>query len=70
MTITIPPEALEAHERETAKRRGYDWLTLSDGTRGLFRDEARAACRAMLSAWPGMRQQTHEDLEGNARPGR
>ena len=47
--ITIPPEALEAAARAHAKmNEGHDewWV--------LHVDKVRAACLAMLNAWPGM----------------
>lgn len=47
--ITIPPEALEAAARA---------LALENETREnlwpLYEGKARAACLAMLKAWPGM----------------
>lgn len=46
--ITIPPEALEAAARAHAKmNEGHDewWF--------LHVDKTRAACLAMLKAWPG-----------------
>ena len=56
--ITIPPEALEA----AAKVLHYHaeifddlpWEDLSDTDQEAYIDEARAACLAMLKAWPGM----------------
>jgi hypothetical protein len=44
--ITIPAAALEAFKRLLREQNDV-WLT---------DDEARAACRAMLNAWPGMWQ--------------
>ena len=53
MTITIPPAALEAGARAIAESLRTARLTLEseDG----YKPEARAAFRAMLEAWPGMR---------------
>ena len=50
--ITIPPEALEDSAKKIAYELGYTW-----GAKGVdldaFREAARAACLAMLKAWPG-----------------
>ena len=43
--ITIPPEALEAAEKAILK----EWTDMNSGA-----DAARAACLAMLKAWPGV----------------
>ena len=43
--ITIPPKALEAAEKAILK----EWTDMNSGA-----DAARAACLAMLKAWPGM----------------
>lgn len=57
--ITIPPEALEAAAREICIGMGSNPDALScDGSGRLvwmcWKAEARAACLAMLKAWPGM----------------
>ena len=51
--ITIPPAALEAGARAIEKSLKTARITLEseDG----YKPEARAAFRAMLRAWPGMR---------------
>lgn len=51
--ITIPPAALEAGARAIAESLRTARLTTEaqDG----YKPEARAAFRAMLEAWPGMR---------------
>jgi hypothetical protein len=49
--ITIPPEALEAALME---RYSKIWHDLSEGQKENLRLIERAACLAMLSAWPGM----------------
>lgn len=53
VNITIPPEAIEAAARAVAAEVRHDW-----DTAGKFQDKwravARAACLAMLEAWPGM----------------
>ena len=50
--ITIPPEALEAGARaiEQSLKTARITLETEDG----YKPEARAACLAMLKAWPGM----------------
>lgn len=61
-TITIPPEALEAGARavyfaftEVNIGDGEDrWDRLLPRYRAEYREQARAACLAMLKAWPGM----------------
>ena len=57
--ITIPQEALEAAAREICIGMGSNPDALScDGSGRLvwmcWKAEARAACLAMLKAWPGM----------------
>ena len=49
--ITIPPEALEAAAMEMAP---HPWSMYTDAAKDHFRHKARAACLAMLKAWPGM----------------
>ena len=49
--ITIPPEALEAAAIEIAP---HPWSMYTDAAKDHFRHEARAACLAMLRAWPGV----------------
>ena len=69
MNITIPPEALEAGARASYEdwvsicvtsggvpEEYRAWDDLEDGERDEWRDHARAACLAMLNAWPGMVQ--------------
>ena len=53
--ITIPPAALEAGARALARYNCEQWDNDPDRWRTYFTDEARAACRAMIEAWPGMR---------------
>ena len=61
-SITIPPEALEAGARaiyltftEVNIGDGEDhWERLLPQYRAEYRAQARAACLAMLAAWPGM----------------
>lgn len=61
--ITIPPEALEAAARALAdayyRHCSDDRITLADtdDTPEDWMNEARAACLAMLRAWPGMWEQ-------------
>ena len=68
MNITIPPEALEAGARASYEdwvsicvtsggvpEEYRAWDDLEDGERDEWRDHARAACLAMLRAWPGMK---------------
>ena len=49
--ITIPPEALEAAAIEMAPA---PWSIYAEDAQEHFRRKARAACLAMLRAWPGM----------------
>jgi hypothetical protein len=56
--ITIPPEALEAAARAiwaSCQSGTLAWEDLPSSTRKVIKEEARAACLAMLAAWPGMR---------------
>jgi hypothetical protein len=48
--ITIPPEALEAAAIELAPA---PWSMYTEDAQEHFRRKARAACLAMLRAWPG-----------------
>lgn len=54
--ITIPPEAVEAAaidlHRSIWGRDCYSWAEIDGETRDCFRQHARAACLAMLNAWP------------------
>lgn len=57
--ITIPDEALEAaaidlYRSATHSPQGFSWATLHPRVRERWRKNARAACLAMLKAWPGM----------------
>lgn len=51
MTITLPPEALEAAAKEQASRDNVQWDDLNDLAKLIRLDDARAACLAMLRAW-------------------
>lgn len=58
MNITIPPEALEAagielYRSATHSPQGFSWATVHPRVRERWRKNARAACLAMLEAWPG-----------------
>ena len=57
--ILIPPAALEAGARAIAESLRTARLTLEseDG----YKPEARAACMAMLQAWPGMEMDAASD---------
>ena len=52
--ITIPPEAVEAAARALCKDARLFWPDLTKAEHDIMRGEARAACLAMLKAWPGM----------------
>ena len=57
--INIPPEAIEAaainlHRLVYDEPDSYSWAETDEGTRTHFRTIARAACLAMLRAWPRM----------------
>ena len=59
LDITIPPEALEAAAKElcgaTFKVSEYGpWESTPQWMQDMWRSRARAACLAMLRAWPGM----------------
>jgi hypothetical protein len=54
--ITIPPEALEAAAVDLyydAHGNSITWEDAPSWVRDNFRRKARAACLAMLKAWPG-----------------
>lgn len=51
--ITIPAAAIEAGARAIAEAKGWTWERIAERLRVCCRAEARAACRAMLTAWPG-----------------
>ena len=55
--ITIPPAALEAGARAIAESLRTARLTTEaqDG----YKPEARAACTAMIKAWPGMQHDNY-----------
>lgn len=62
--ITIPPEALEAAAIVLMSRLMVSqqdalhvWSGMYEPEKEQFRREARAACFAMLKAWPGMVEQ-------------
>ena len=66
LNITIPPEALEAAARALCKADGRvpDAVVGPDGMRGFlawenYKPKARAACLAMLRAWPEAKVQYH-----------
>jgi hypothetical protein len=63
--ITIPAAALEAGARAIAESLRTARLTTEaqDG----YKPEARAACLAMLDAWPGMRERPFWDFMTGAR---
>ena len=52
----IPDEALEAGARALARYNCEKWDNDPDRWSAYFTDEARAACLAMIEAWPGMEQ--------------
>ena len=53
--MNIPAAALEAGARALARYNCEQWDNDPDRWRAYFTDEARAACLAMIEAWPGMR---------------
>ena len=53
--ITIPAAALEAGVRTLCHEQRLFWHGLSTDAQDIIRGEARAACLAMLAAWPEMR---------------
>lgn len=60
--ITIPPAALEAGAKALCAKAGYAW-TVTPDVHAHWREQARAACRAMLAAWPGMWEQSPKCLD-------
>lgn len=65
--ITIPPAALEAGARAAMDDAGWHWDSADEARRDIWRRTARAACLAMLEAWPGARERPFWDLMTNAR---
>ena len=66
--MNIPPEALEAGARAIADMDcpASLFATCESHHGGcLCRDQARAACLAMLAAWPGMRLGKYRDVAGD-----
>ena len=59
--ITIPPAALEAATRTLCHDQRIFWHGLTTEAQDIIRGEARAACLAMLTAWPGMSQLAEND---------
>jgi hypothetical protein len=59
--IFIPPAALEAGARTLCNEQRLFWHGLSTQAQDIIRGEARAACLAMLTAWPGMSQLAEND---------
>jgi hypothetical protein len=55
MSITIPPEALEAGTRTLCNEQRLFWHGLRSEAQDIIRGEARAVFIAMIEAWPGMR---------------
>ena len=49
--ITIPPAALEAGAKALCAKAGYAW-TVTPDVHAHWREQARAAFLAMLTAWP------------------
>jgi hypothetical protein len=69
MSIKIPPAALEAGARAMAKA-GYDFAAIEitdpyTADADYWNHTARAACLAMLAAWPGMREGFGTDNQGH-----
>ena len=66
--ITIPPEALEAAARVLHDHAeifdDLPWEDLSVADQNAYIEEARAACLAMLKAWPSMRNSQHVSFDG------
>ena len=65
MSIKIPPAALEAGARAMAKA-GYDFAAIEitdpyTADADYWNHTARAACLAMLEAWPGMATEFRRD---------
>ena len=53
--IIIPPAALDAGARTLCNEQRLFWHGLTTAAQDIIRGEARAACLAMIEAWPGMR---------------
>jgi len=58
--VMIPPEVVEAAAIKLAEGRlpEYSWADLDDEMRTMYREDATAALRAGLAAWPGMQERT------------
>ena len=67
--MNIPPEALEAGARVLHANlelfEDLPWEDLSDADQDEYREQIRAACLAMLTAWPGMRLGKYRDVAGD-----
>lgn len=60
--IKIPPEVLEAGAKAIAVDGG-----IADPEWRFYKETARAACLAMLEAWPGARERPYWDMMTNTR---
>jgi hypothetical protein len=70
MTITIPPEALEevAIVIFEAEESGDTWHNAGQLTKIHYRARARAACLAMLNAWPWAKEENRPNITLDGRP--
>jgi len=66
--ITIPPEALEAAAESSFYEEYGDgsgtWAEAPEWLRVTIREQARAACLAMLEAWPMKQYRAWDDVQG------
>ena len=56
--MNIPAAALEAGARALAADAKLNWDDIPE-THNILRREARAACLAMINAWPGMQHDNY-----------
>jgi hypothetical protein len=65
--IKIPDKVVEATARGLARYNCDQWDSDPERFWPHFADQARAACLAMLEAWPGARERPYWDFMTNAR---
>lgn len=75
--ITIPPEALEAAAKDLYEAwcrvhgvadTALPWEDIDNEERDACFAEARAACLAMLKAWPGIKEEHRPNITFDGKP--